>query len=155
MRRPGNSPIASASTTATPGPGALTPARRIVPSARPSSAPAPGLPESGLYVDGPDGNPHYVISVSQVKESSIAGSVYFIYQDARIRLLSAYTAVKPSAGTMSLVLKTGGTVKATVQPHGFTIPGCAKYLPFIHGPAQCTFTYTVTRRELTIITATK
>lgn len=106
-----------------------------------ASAPAPGLPETGLYVDGPDGSPHYVISVSQVKGTSIAGSVNFIYQDARTGLLSTYTVSKPSAGTMTLALNSGVAVTATVQPHGFTIPGCTKYLPFIYDPAQCTFTY--------------
>jgi hypothetical protein len=139
--RPDTSRTASGSVTATPGPDALRSASPIVPPAKPIFAPAPGLPETGLYVDGPDGNPHYVISVSQVKGSSIAGSVNLIYQDGRTGLLSAYTAVKPSADTMTLALKTGVAVKATVQSHGFTIPGCARYLPFIDRPAQCTFTY--------------
>jgi hypothetical protein len=139
--RPDTSRTASGSVTATPGPAALSSASPIVPPAKPTSAPAPGLPETGLYVDGPDGTPRYVISVSQVKGPGIAGSVNFIYQDARTGLLSAYTAVKPSAGMMTLTLRTGVAVKAIVQLHGFTIPGCARYLPFIDGPAQCTFTY--------------
>jgi hypothetical protein len=76
-----------------------------------------------------------------VRGASIAGSVSFIYQDARTGLLSAYTAAKPSAGAMTLVLKTGAAVRAIVGPHGFTIPGCAHYLPFVQGAAPCTFAY--------------
>jgi hypothetical protein len=102
---------------------------------------SPIVPSAQLYVDGPSGMPHYVISVSQVKGSRITGSLCFLYQDGRTGLLGAYTATKPTAGTITLVLKTGKSIKVTVQEHGFTIPGCAKYLPFIYRPAQCTFTF--------------
>jgi hypothetical protein len=130
---------APAATTA--GPGALRRARPVVPPPRPAGAPAPGLPETGLYVDGPDGEPHYVISVRQAGRSALAGSVSFIYQDARTGLLGAYTAGKPRAGIMTLLLKNGTAIRATVAKHGFTIAGCARYLPFIDSPAGCTFTY--------------
>jgi hypothetical protein len=113
----------------------------VVPPPKPTSAPFPGLPETGLYSDGPDDGARYVISVSQVRGPGIAGSVNFIYEDGRTGLLSAYTAAKPRAGRMTLVLMTGVAITATIRPHGFTIPGCVRYLPFVYGPAQCTFTY--------------
>jgi hypothetical protein len=138
---PAARPARPAPAATTAGPGALRPARPVVPPPRPTGAPAPGLPETGLYVDGPDGEPHYVISVRQAGLSALAGSVSFIYQDARTGLLSAYTAGKPRAGVMTLLLKNGTAVRATVAKHGFTIAGCARYLPFIDSPAGCTFTY--------------
>ncbi len=138
---PAAQPDSPSPAATTAGPSALRPARPVVPPPRPTGALAPGLPETGLYVDGPDGEPHYVISVRQAGRSTIAGSVSFIYQDARTGLLSAYTAGRPQAGAMTLLLKTGPAVRATVRPHGFTIAGCARYLPFIDSPAGCTFTY--------------
>jgi hypothetical protein len=112
------------------------------------------LPD-GLYVDAPDGFPHYVLSLDASRHDGINGSVDFLYQDGRVGFTGIYKGTLSGKGKLSIRFYKGTISHGKIVPHGrgtvltgtyqkdsLHLDGCASVLPWvgkIH--LSCTFTY--------------
>ena len=56
----------------------------------------------GDYWDGPEGTPHYVLTVDQVSSVIFSGWIYFVYQDGRIAPVLHYSATTGATGSVVL-----------------------------------------------------
>jgi hypothetical protein len=136
-------------------PAGASAARHTVQASANTATAAAKLPH-GLYVDAPDGSPHYVLSLDARRHDGIEGSVNFIYQDGRIGFTGAYKgtisgngklSIRFYKGTMShgkVVLHGRGTVlTGTYQKDRLHLNGCASVLPWVKKGIGigCTFTY--------------
>jgi hypothetical protein len=123
-------------------------------TAQVSANTAAKLPD-GLYVDAPDGFPHYVLSLGASGHDDIKGSVNFIYQDGRVDFTGIYKGELSGKGKLSIrfykgtishgkiVLHGRGTVlTGTYQKDSLHLNGCASVLPWVDKiHLGCTFTY--------------
>jgi hypothetical protein len=106
---------------------------------------------SGLYTDGPDGTPHYVLSFaasagsasagSASAGSALKGSVSFLYQDGRIATVGSYAGTLSGSGTITLALADGRAMSGSYADGHLNLAGCAATLPMAKVTGGCTFTY--------------
>jgi hypothetical protein len=132
--------------------GQVTPTSRpAAPAGHPSQAPAAGRTAagrtaaaalaSGLYTDGPDGTPHYILSFSSRGGSTFTGSASFLYQDGRIATAGSYAATLSGTRKITLTLGNGKVMPGTYAGGHLSLPGCAAALPLAKIAGGCTFTY--------------
>lgn len=117
--------------------------------AGPSSAPAPSdlgaSPKSGTYTNGPDGTPHYILTVSVPAPGQVDGNVKMMYQNGRTEVAFTFTGVtKSTTMTATLTTSTGRTVSALYLPRArarssFTFNDCTSYLKWAKSASECEF----------------
>lgn len=115
----------------------------------PSSAPAPIVfgesPKSGTYTNGPDGTPHYILTVSVPAPGQVNGNVTMVYQNGSTELAFTFTGVtKSTTMTATLTTSTGRTVSALYLPRSrarssFTFKDCTSYLKWAKSASECDF----------------
>lgn len=120
---------ASASTSASP------------PKSPPPSSGGGGAPlADGLYVDAPDGKPHYVVAVSR-HSAAITGSIAYLYQDGRAGIVIKYTGKLSGNGRLSIKLSDGRSFTGTYRLRQFTLASCGRFLTATTQPGACHFAY--------------
>lgn len=115
----------------------------------PSSTPAPIVfgesPKSGTYTNGPDGTPHYILTVSVPAPGQVDGNVKMTYQNGRTEVAFTFTGVtKSTTMTATLTTSTGRTVSALYLPRArarssFTFNDCTSYLKWAKSASECEF----------------
>lgn len=151
-------------------PDTITPTASATPEPTNSASPAglaDPLPE-GNYLDGPDGAPHYVLTVSKTA-TGFGGWLYFVYQDGRTAPMFHYNARARGDRTFTLQTDSSGqpfnvgtpanegqagsspvpqrqTYQGTYVGNSVTLLDCGSYLYWAttHGygpPQSCAFTY--------------
>jgi hypothetical protein len=126
-------------------PAAGTAAANGTPSAQPPQPPATrkvsALLASGLYTDGPDGSPHYVLSFTAGRGGVLRGSVSFLYQDGRMATAGSDAGALSGSGKITLTLAAGKVLSGSYASGHLNLAGCAAALPLATFPGGCTFTY--------------
>jgi hypothetical protein len=138
--------------TTTPSAGAPTRSSGVLAAAATSTtSPLP----SGTYVDGPQGTPHYLVSLTRGRDGQVSGSVDFLYQDGQTAVaftvtgtvhngvLTLHTAdVQPPAPHSPPLARNVPSVISGTTNSGssFDLGECTTYLSFAASMADCTFT---------------
>jgi hypothetical protein len=117
---------------APPAPGSHSPA---------SHRKAPGTLAGGMYTDGPDGTPHYALSLTLGSGGGLRGSVSFLYQDGRISNAGSYTGTSPGSGKITLALGDGIALSGRYSAGRLNLAGCAAALPLATFAGGCSFIY--------------
>lgn len=148
--RPGHPPRSSQAPPAQTTARHSSPSPRSTPSATRSSPPAsqPPAPRRGvvrltrgLYTDGPDGTPHYVLAFTSSAGSAVRGSVSFLYQDGRISTVGSYVGTLSRRGKITLTLHNGQALSGRLAGYRLSLTGCAAALPLARFAGGCTFSY--------------
>jgi prepilin-type processing-associated H-X9-DG protein len=145
-----------AAQAAASAPAAASTAQQTFQLSANAAATAVKLPD-GLYVDGRDGVPHYVLSLAASRRGGIRGSANFLYQDGRVAFTGEYNGTISGNGRLSIrfyegtirdgkiVLHGRGKVlTGTYQKDSLHLNGCAAVLPWVKKSPKhlsCTFTY--------------
>jgi len=121
-------------------------ARASTPSPPPPPSPAPAPPGSGpvpggLYVDAPDGSPHYIIALSLSEHDAISGSVTFLYQDGRTATVGRYTGTVSPGGKLTMVFGSGKALAGAYGRGVLTLANCRPVLAWAASVAGCRFSY--------------
>ena len=95
----------------------------------------------GLYTDGPDGTPHYVLAFTSSARSAVRGSVSFLYQDGRISTVGSYAGTFSRRGKITLTLPNGQALSGRLAGDRLSLAGCAAALPLARFAGACTFSY--------------
>ena len=95
---------------------------------------------SGMYVDGPDGTPHYVLALARSGSTAITGTVSYLYQDGKISAVGQYSG-KLSDGRLTVTFSNGRDLTGTYGSGRLALSGCASQLTWAVHPADCQFTY--------------
>ena len=99
---------------------------------------------SGVYVDDRPGTPHYFITLTTNSDSTLTGTVSFLYQDGHTFQVFAFTGTTQS-GTVTLDLgATHGAVPGTYGNQTLTLTDCLTYLGLVQLVENCTFKYSPT-----------
>jgi hypothetical protein len=96
--------------------------------------------KDGLYIDAPDGTPHYILAIAISKSATFHGSATFLYQDGRTDTVGGFTG-KLANGQLTLVFGDGRRLAGTYTAGHFTLTGCSKVLAFATRPEECEFHY--------------
>lgn len=131
---------ADSEATATATPAASSPGSSSRPAGTPSAAAAETLP-AGLYEDGQEGTPRYVLALTHTAPAVIVGSVEYFYQDGRTASAGRYTGTLAGSSGMTLRFADGKAVTAIYHGTTLTITDCAAALPFATQSGACTFTF--------------
>jgi hypothetical protein len=123
-----------------PGSSSRSPGSSSRPAGTPSAAAAETLP-AGLYEDGQEGTPRYVLALTHTAPAVIVGSVEFFYQDGRTASAGGYTGTLAGSSGMTLRFADGKAVTAIYHGTTLTITDCAAALPFATESGACTFTF--------------
>lgn len=94
----------------------------------------------GLYVDAPDGQPHYVLALARNRSGAVSGSISYLYQDGRISTIGKYTGMLASNGRLTITIG-GRTLTGTYQSTQFTLASCTRALRWATQQGDCGFTY--------------
>jgi hypothetical protein len=82
-----------------------------------------------------------MISLHHTGVSSTAGTVTFIYQDGRNKLVGNYTGTVSGDGRLTMELDNRQTWSGTFSPRQLDIAACGAFLPFVTTTQQCVFSY--------------
>lgn len=96
---------------------------------------------SGLYTDGPDGTPHYVLSFTSRGDGDLRGSASFLYQDGRVTAVGSYAGTLSGSGKITLTLGDGKILSGSYTSGRLNLPDCAAALPLARATGDCTFAY--------------
>jgi hypothetical protein len=102
---------------------------------------APGTLAGGMYTDGPDGTPHYALSLTLGSGGGLRGSASFLYQDGRVSNAGSYTGTSPGSGKITLAFGDGKALSGRYSAGRLNLAGCAAALPLATFTGGCTFTY--------------
>ena len=117
-------------------------------------APPPAVPD-GIYVNGPEGSPHYLISLKNTAGGGLLGSVAFLYQDGQTTVVFTFEGTG-QAGVATLhpvsIPQNGGSasqnpatvppvVSATLGSRSIDLGQCPSYLHLVDSTTACHFTF--------------
>jgi hypothetical protein len=141
----------STSTSQTPEPTTTGPATTTMPPSLPASS--PGL-QSGLYLDGTQGSPHYFVSLTAESNGRLIGAVEFLYQDGQTSVVINFSGTWqggvatlhpesiPQNGSASQEPSTvPSAISMPYSRTGIELGECTQYLHFAEGESQCEFSY--------------
>lgn len=136
-------PAQTAARNSSPSPTGTPPATTSSSPASHAPAPRRGVARltRGLYTDGPDGTPHYVLAFTSASGSAVRGSVSFLYQDGRISTVGSYAGTLSRRGKVTLTLRGGQALSGTLAGDRLRLAGCAAALPLARFTGACTFSY--------------
>jgi hypothetical protein len=115
------------------------PTTPTTPTTSPESSVTTTLP-SGIYTDGPQGTPHYFITLTSQADGSLNGTVTFLAQDGNTPTAFTFTGTTQS-GVATLTPSTGSAITAPFTNGQITLGGCTNYLQFAQSNADCTFNF--------------
>lgn len=141
-------PEATAPTTTTTTP-LVTPTTTI-------PLPSP-VAQTGIYVDGGQGTPHYILALNNGSNGKVSGSVDFLYQDGQTSVVFTFVGTLSGAGTLATLTpisvpqnngsasQTPGSIpsqiSATLSQGYINLGECTGYLHFVQSEAACGFTF--------------
>jgi hypothetical protein len=96
---------------------------------------------SGLYTDGSDGTPHYVLSFTSGPGGTLRGSASFMYQDGRIAAAGSYAGTLSGRGKVTLTFAGGKALSGSYTGGRLDLAGCAAMLHLASFLGGCSFTY--------------
>jgi hypothetical protein len=136
----GCSPAKSTTATTTPPVSGLT----LPPTPVTTTLPATQDLPSGVYVDGPQGTPHYFITLTTNPDNTLTGTVSYLYQDGHNFQVFAFTATT-QAGTATITVGSQPeALTATFGNRTVTLDDCLTFLGLADVSTQCTFTFSPT-----------
>jgi hypothetical protein len=101
------------------------------------------LPD-GTYIDAPDGQAHYVLTLSAVG-GGFKGSITYLSASGSTATAFDYQGVARADRTVDLTTSVGRTYGGTFTLHKITLNRCADYLPWANprqtNPLSCSFRY--------------
>jgi hypothetical protein len=109
------------------------------PTTSPSSPIVTTLP-SGIYTDGPQGTPHYFITLTSQADGTLSGTVTFLAQDGNTPTAFTFTGTTQS-GVATLTPSVGSAITAPYSNGQIMLGGCTSYLQFAQSNADCTFNF--------------
>jgi len=106
-----------------------------------TTAPAEsGFPATGVYYDGPVGEPHYVLDLTSSSSSAFDGSIIFAFEDGTTTSPMRFTGTA-SGGQATLTMASGGgPVTATYAQDSIMLASCTTYLQYARTASLCSFT---------------
>jgi hypothetical protein len=108
-------------------------------SPSPSRSISSELP-SGIYVNGPQGTPHYFIALTDNADGTFRGTVSLLAQDGQTSAVFTFTATNQS-GIATLTTSSGRIITGPYGAKALTLGECTAYLQFVQSLADCTFTF--------------
>lgn len=140
---------------ATPATATTTTTPLVAPTTTvPLSSP---VAQTGIYVDGGQGTPHYLLALNNGSNGNVSGSVDFLYQDGQTSVVFTFVGTLSGAGTLATLTpvsvpqnngsasQTPGSIpsqiSATLSQGNINLGECTVYLHFVQSEAACGFTF--------------
>ena len=118
-------------------------------------------PATGVYIDGPPGQPHYLVAVTSLKAGSLQGAMDYVYQDGQtsvvftfrgssqqlrpgssVEVITMVPTLVPNDGSASQQHSSVPSAISVIYEPGFLNFGeCGNYLHFVPSLAACQFSY--------------
>jgi len=95
---------------------------------------------SGIYTDGPQGTPHYFVTLTSQADGTLQGTVTFLAQDGNTPTVFTFTGTTQS-GVATLTPSVGSPITAPFGTNQITLGNCTSYLQFAQSNADCTFNF--------------
>jgi hypothetical protein len=120
---------------------------------------APNGPRSGVYLNGPVGQPHYAVSLTTQSNGTLRGALDYVYQDGQtsviftfkgfaqaadasplVGLATVEPVVIPQSGSAVVSGTPPSAISVTYGSKGLSFGECSSYLQ-VSSLAQCQFSF--------------